>query len=243
VIILPAIDLKDNLCVRLTQGDFSNQKIYATNPLDIAYKFEEDGASYLHVIDLNGAQDENLVNLKTIQTFKEKLKTPFQVGGGIRSLEAAKRVLEAGASRIILGTVAIENKTLLQALIQLYGSQIVVSIDARKRKVAIKGWTKDTEVDVVELCKELESFGLETIVYTDIEKDGMLKGPNIEDYQLLVNSTKMKIIASGGITTYDDLVKLNEIGLYGAIVGKAIYENKIDLKEAIRCLQNVSSPV
>ena len=243
MIIFPAIDLKDNQLVRLSQGDFSNQKVYASNPLEVALKFEKLGASFLHVIDLNGAQDGNLVNLKTIQAFKKTLQIPFQVGGGIRSIEAARSVLDAGASRIILGTIAIENKALLKELIQTYGNKIVISIDARKRKVAINGWTKDTEVDVIDLCQELEFLGIETIVYTDIEKDGMLKGPNLEDYQLLVKSTKMKIIASGGITTYEDLKKLNEIGLYGAIVGKAIYENKLDLKEAILCLQNVSSPV
>jgi len=196
MIIFPAIDLKDNQLVRLSQGDFSNQKVYASNPLEVALKFEKLGASFLHVIDLNGAQDGNLVNLKTIQAFKKTLQIPFQVGGGIRSIEAARSVLDAGASRIILGTIAIENKALLKELIQTYGNKIVISIDARKRKVAINGWTKDTEVDVIDLCQELEFLGIETIVYTDIEKDGMLKGPNLEDYQLLVKSTKMKIIAS-----------------------------------------------
>jgi len=243
MILFPAIDLKDGQCVRLVQGDFDRSTIYSTSPLEVAKSFENDGAQYLHIIDLNGAETEDLVNFETIKTIIKNISIPIQVGGGIRTLEKAERLLKAGVSRIIIGTQAIEDFDFLKSLVDLYKDQVIVSIDANHQKVATRGWKYQTEIHALDLCKKLESIGIQTIVYTDIAKDGMMQGPNFKDYAELSLNTKLQIIASGGVSSLNDVLKLNEIGLYGAIIGKAIYEKKIQLKEAIQCLQNVSSRV
>lgn len=243
MILLPAIDLLDQQCVRLSQGIFTDKKVYFNDPLEVAKSFKNAGATMLHIVDLNAAKGDSNDNEQVIQRIINHIDIPIQVGGGIRSLEKAERLLNFGVSRVIVGTLAIENKALLKEMIERFPKRIVVSLDASQGFIAIKGWKEITKISALELCKELASYGIETIVYTDISKDGMMQGPNFNDYIQLSQETSIQIIASGGVSSLDDLIKLNEIGLYGAIIGKAIYENKIDLKGAIQCLQKESSPV
>lgn len=237
MIVFPAIDIKDNKCVRLTQGDFDKVKVYSDNPYEMALKWFNDGAEYLHVVDLDGARDEAFVNKPAIEKIIKNINIPIQIGGGIRSEEKVDNLLSLGVSRVIIGTMAVENKKLLKKLIAKHGEKIVVSIDAKDGYVALRGWEKISKVDSVELCQELEGLGLRTIVYTDIAKDGMLTGPNFEIYKTLAEKTTLDIIASGGISSIDDLVKLNEMNIYGAITGKALYDKRIDFKEALQCLR------
>ena len=238
MIIFPAIDLKDGKCVRLTQGRFDESIIYSSNPVEVAKSFENDGAKYLHIIDLNGAESNDNKNLDTIKEIIKNISIPIQVGGGIRSVEKATKILDAGVSRIIIGTSAIEDFDMLKVLVEKYSEKVIVSIDANHQKVATRGWSTQTEVNAIDLSKKLEKIGIKTIVYTDISKDGMMQGPNFLDYLELSKKSNLNIIASGGVSSLNDVLKLNEIGLYGAIIGKAIYESKINLKEVISCLQN-----
>ena len=238
MIIFPAIDLKDGKCVRLSQGRFDESIIYSENPVEIAKSFENDGAKYLHIIDLNGAETNDNINLEVIQKIINNISIPIQVGGGIRSIEKAEEILKSGVSRIIIGTSAIEDFEMLKILVERYPEKVIVSIDANHQNVATRGWKTQTEVNAIDLSKRLEEIGIKTIVYTDISKDGMMQGPNFLDYIELSKKTNLNIIASGGVSSLNDVIKLNEIGLYGAIIGKAIYESKINLKEVISCLQN-----
>lgn len=236
MILFPAIDIKDNKCVRLTQGKFDNVNVYSNDPVDMAKKWESLGAEYLHVVDLDGAKNEGFQNRKSIEKIANSISIPMQTGGGIRSEERIKNLIDMGVSRVIVGTMAIENQDLLKELTKIYKEKIAVSIDALNGKVAIRGWQKVGETDSVEICKILEEIGIKTIVYTDISKDGMLNGPNFEIYEELSRKTSLDIIASGGVTTICDLVKLNDMKMYGAIIGKALYDNKLDFSEALESI-------
>ncbi|MDO9629835.1 MAG: 1-(5-phosphoribosyl)-5-[(5-phosphoribosylamino)methylideneamino]imidazole-4-carboxamide isomerase [Acholeplasmataceae bacterium] len=238
MIIFPAIDLKDGLCVRLSQGKFDSSIVYSNSPLEIAKRFEKDGAEFIHIVDLNGAEKNNPINFEAIKSIVENINIPIQVGGGIRSMNQAQKLLDIGVSRIIIGTSAIEDFELLERLVEKYQERVIVSIDAYHQKVFTRGWKTETDVSIIDLSKKLEKIGIKTIVYTDISKDGMMQGPNFDDYIELSKKTNLKIIASGGVSELKDVLKLNEIGLYGAIIGKALYESKINLKEVIACLQN-----
>lgn len=238
MILLPAIDMKDNKCVRLTQGDFSRVKVYSDEPFEVAKKWVGEGAEYLHLVDLDGARNEGLINKPSIEKIIRNIDIPVQIGGGIRSEEKVKNLLELGVDRVIVGTIAVENKKLLEKLVLEYGGdKIVVSIDAKDGYVAVHGWEVVSSINSLELCQELEGMGVQTIVYTDISKDGMLEGPNFEIYKILSEKTSLKIIASGGISSISDLIKLNEMNIYGSIIGKALYDNRIDFKGAMQCLQ------
>lgn len=241
MIVFPAIDLKDQKCVRLLQGQYDQMTVYSDNPLDVALTFEKQGASYIHIVDLDGAGDYQKSNEMIIKTIAQTLNIPIQVGGGIRTLEKVDRLLSYGVKRVIIGTVAIENISLLKDMIKKYPNQIIVSIDAKDRMIATRGWKHVTKIDALSFCKTLEAIGIQTIVYTDIAKDGMLEGPNYDDYLDLSLNTNLEIIASGGISSIADLIQLKKQNLYGAITGKALYENKFDLKDAIICLQKESS--
>jgi phosphoribosylformimino-5-aminoimidazole carboxamide ribotide isomerase len=236
MIIFPAIDLYNKACVRLEKGDFNTRKTYERDPLKQAKKFVEEGATYLHVIDLNAAENMSTVNETVIETLVKQLNVPIQVGGGIRSVKKIKSLLNLGVSRVILGTFALNNFDRLKDLVKRYPNQIIVSIDAINGYVTSHGWQEESTVLSLDLAKQLELVGIDTIVYTDIAKDGMLIGPNFNDYETLKNNTNLNIIASGGIASLDDLVQLNQMGLYGAITGKALYENRFTLKEALKCL-------
>lgn len=233
MIIFPAIDIKDNKCVRLLQGDFDKVNIYGDDPSDMAKKWEDKGSQFIHIVSLNGARGEGNVNDDSIKKILQTVNIPIQIGGGIREEKRVKELLDLGVNRVILGSMAVKNKELLEELVKKYKDKIVVSIDAKDGKVATEGWEEVSSVDSLQLCKELEEIGVKTIVYTDISKDGMMIGPNFHIYEKLSKETNLDIIASGGVTTIDDVKKLNSMNLYGAIIGKALYENKIELKEVL----------
>lgn len=237
MIIFPAIDIKDNKCVRLFQGDFNKINIYSNDPFDMAVKWKSQGASFLHLVDLDGARNEEVINKKSIEKISKNIGIPVQIGGGVRSEEKVKNLIDIGVERVIVGTIAVENKELLKKLVSKYKEKIVVSIDAKNGKVALRGWEVVSDVDSIDLCKELEEIGVKTIVYTDISKDGMLEGPNFEIYKLLSERTSLNIIASGGISSIDDIKKLKNMNIYGVITGKALYDNKMELREALKCSQ------
>lgn len=238
MILFPAIDIKDNKCVRLTQGRFDQMNVYSGDPVEMAKKWESLGAEYLHVVDLDGAKDEGFQNRKSIEKIAKAIKIPMQTGGGIRSGERIQNLLDMGVERAIVGTMAVENQQLLTELASIYKEHLAVSIDAYKGKVATRGWQSVGDVDSIEICKFLESIGIRTLVYTDISRDGMLLGPNFEVYKELSQKTKLDIIASGGVTTIEDLQKLNEMKMYGAIIGKALYDNKLDFTQALKAINN-----
>ncbi|MFA6709011.1 MAG: 1-(5-phosphoribosyl)-5-[(5-phosphoribosylamino)methylideneamino]imidazole-4-carboxamide isomerase [Fusobacterium sp.] len=237
MIIFPAIDIKNNKSVRLSQGDFNKINIYSHDPFNMAVKWKEQGGTFLHLVDLDGARNEEIINRKSIEKIAKNIGLPVQVGGGIRSEKRVEELLETGVERVIVGTIAIENKELLKKLVSKYKEKIVVSIDAKNGKVALRGWEVISEVNSLDLCLELEEIGVKTIVYTDISKDGMLQGPNFEIYEELSKKTSLNIIASGGVTSMDDIKKLNKMNLYGAIIGKALYNENLKLKDVIECLQ------
>jgi len=231
VVIYPAIDIKDGKCVRLTQGKKDEETIYFQNPEDVALMWQEKGAKVLHIVDLDGAFDGVSKNLAQIKKIRSAVNIPIQVGGGIRSIESIKGLLDAGVDRVILGTKALQDKAMLKEAVDSYGDKVIVSIDAHNGYVAIDGWTKTSEVSAVDFAKEMETVGVKTVVYTDIARDGMLKGPNFEAITFLKERISIDIIASGGVSSQEDLTKLKEIGVAGAIVGKALYEGRVDLEE------------
>ncbi|MGF7056754.1 1-(5-phosphoribosyl)-5-[(5-phosphoribosylamino)methylideneamino]imidazole-4-carboxamide isomerase [Brassicibacter mesophilus] len=233
MIIFPAIDLKDGKCVRLKQGKFDEVTVFGESPVEMAKKWEDDGAKFLHLVDIDGAKDGIPKNLELIKNIASNLNIPIQIGGGIRTKETVRILLEAGVNRIILGTVAVNNKDLLKELVDEYKGKIVVSIDAKDGLVAVDGWINVSEVSSIDLVCELENIGVKTVVYTDISKDGMMQGPNFEVYKTLKKNTKIDIIASGGVSSIEDLKKLKDIGVYGSITGKAIYTGAIDFKKAL----------
>lgn len=233
MIIFPAIDIKDNKCVRLLQGDFNKVNIYGDDPRQMAKKWEEKGAEFIHIVSLNGARGEGNINDESIKKILQSVSIPIQIGGGVRDEKRIEDLLAMGVNRVIIGSMAVKNKELLKDLVKKYKEKIVVSIDAKNGKVAIEGWEEVSTLDSIELCKELEEIGVKTIVYTDISKDGMMIGPNFHIYEKLSKETNLDIIASGGVTTLEDVKKLNQMNLYGAIIGKSLYENKIELKEAL----------
>jgi len=240
MILFPAIDIRGGNCVRLIQGDYTKEKVYGSSPLDMAIQWEKSGAAYLHTVDLDGAKTGNSRNLEAIKKIAENLKIPVQVGGGIRSLAIIEEYLSAGIARVIIGTAAIHDKAFLKGAVEKFGSHIAVSIDARNGYVATDGWTETSSVKAIDLVKELEQFGVETIVYTDILKDGMLNGPNFEELQRTNEATNMNVIASGGVSTKEDIRKLESLNMYGAIIGKALYDGTLKFSELIEGDQYVN---
>ncbi|KDR95105.1 1-(5-phosphoribosyl)-5-[(5-phosphoribosylamino)methylideneamino] imidazole-4-carboxamide isomerase [Peptoclostridium litorale DSM 5388] len=237
MILYPAIDIKDGKCVRLKQGKFDDITTYYENPFEAATLWKEGGADYIHIVDLDGALEGVSKNIDVIGKIASKIDVPVQVGGGIRSVEAAKALLESGVSRFIVGTIAIKDRELLKNMVEQFGDKVVVGIDAKDGKVAIDGWENVSSKDSLELAKELQEMGVNTIVYTDISKDGMMSGPNFEVYEMLKKELSLQVIASGGVSSIDDLKKLNDIGVDGAIIGKALYNGAIDFKEAKKIVE------
>lgn len=230
----PAIDIKGGVCVRLCRGDFNDETVYSQSPADIAAKWEASGASFIHVVDLDGAKDGTLVNEKAIREIVERVSIPIELGGGVRSEEDAAHILELGVSRVIIGTKAVEEPELVKRLVDRFGAErIVVGIDAHNGKVAVKGWEVVSEVPALELALSMKEKGVKTIIYTDISKDGMLCGPNVKETVSLAGGSGLEIIASGGVSGMKDLEELAEAGVEGAIIGKALYEERIDLKAAV----------
>ncbi len=237
--IIPAIDLMHGRCVRLYKGAYDQKTEYFVSPPEQARIFEEEGGDLLHIVDLDGAKAGKPKNLKTIAKIRENISIPIEVGGGIRSIESAEELFEAGVDRIILGTLAIEQPELLKEFLAKFGSErIVVGLDAREGgvKLATRGWEEKTDLDVIDFAEELKKIGVERIIYTDIARDGTLTFPNFDVNERLVNTTGLKVIASGGVTDIEHLKILRKIGCEGAILGKALYENKISLVEIKKSL-------
>lgn len=233
MIILPAIDLRDGKCVRLYQGKFEASEVVGENPVEVALSFKESGAEYIHMVDLDGALNGEIKNLNIISEVVKKVQIPVELGGGIRDMKTIDMLIQSGVARVILGTAALNNPELVKEAVKKYGEKIAVGIDAKDEKVAVNGWLDISSVDYIEFAKEMEKIGVKTIIFTDISKDGTLQGPNLEQLGKLQKNVNCNIIASGGIKNIDDLRAINEMGIYGAITGKAIYSGNIDLKEAI----------
>ena len=231
--IFPAIDIIDGKVVRLSKGDYNNVKRYALSPLETALKFLEQGAKYLHVVDLDGAKSGNADNAKVIEEIVSKCGMSVEIGGGIRNFTQIQKFLDCGAKNVILGTVAIKDFDFLIKAVAKYNNAIVVGVDAADEKVAVNGWLEVTEINSLKFCKKLKEIGVQRVIYTDISKDGMLKGTNLQVYEVLCQTEYPNITASGGIFDIAELEKLKNMGIYGAILGKAVYEQKIDLKRAI----------
>jgi len=233
MIIYPAIDIKDGRCVRLVQGKFNDVTVYSDHPVEMAMKFEQLGAEYLHVVDLDGARHGNPQNIAAISEMAVKLGIPIQLGGGIRSIEMIEIILCRGIHRVILGTSAVKDPELVKRAVQSFGSSLAVAIDAKDGMVAIEGWAKTSEFTAIGFAKKMEELGAKIIIYTDISRDGMLKGPNLKAMEDMVKAVGIDVIASGGVTKLQDIKNLKEIGMAGAIVGKALYTGDVNLQEAI----------
>ncbi|MBO5421073.1 MAG: 1-(5-phosphoribosyl)-5-[(5-phosphoribosylamino)methylideneamino]imidazole-4-carboxamide isomerase [Clostridia bacterium] len=231
--IFPAIDLYEGSAVRLFKGDYNQMTVYDKNPLNIAKKFEDCGAEFLHMVDLEGAKTGLTPNLETIENIVKNTSLFVELGGGIRSMETVDKYLSIGVSRVILGTAAITDEAFLDEAIAKHGEKIAVGVDIKDGFVAIKGWTEKSQYTFEDFCKKMQDKGVKTLICTDISKDGAMKGTNRELYKSLSESLSLDIIASGGVSSIDDVKALREMNLYGAIIGKAYYTNAIDLKEAI----------
>lgn len=237
MIIIPAIDIKDGKCVRLTQGDMDKETIYFNSPLKAAKHWVKNGAKMLHIVDLNGAVDGIPKNLHAIHEIADNIDVPIQVGGGIRNIDTIEAYLSFGVKRIILGTSAVSDPKFANDVCKRYKEKVLIGIDARDDMVAIDGWTKGSGVSVADLIKKFEGSGIAGIIYTDIKKDGMLKGPNIENIKKIAKGTKIPIIASGGVSTAADIAKLKkleEYGVCGVIIGKALYAGMLSLEDALQ---------
>ena len=235
MIIYPAIDIRGGKCVRLTQGRYDDITIFSDDPVNMALQFQNAGAKYLHVVDLDGARGDT-DNRGIISRIAKELSIPVQTGGGIRTMADIEAVLEFGISRVILGTTAVKNPEMVNEAVKKYGSHIAVGIDAKDGFVAIEGWEKTSAVKAVEHAKNMESMGVQTIIYTDIATDGMLSGPNLFAMSEMIKKVNMEVIASGGVSSLKDIRHLNEIGAAGVIVGKAIYTGDVDLKKALEII-------
>ncbi len=245
--IIPAIDIQNGNCVRLRQGDFSQETIFNNSPLDIAKKWVKDGAQRLHIVDLDGARLGEPININLISKICKTFPSiPVQIGGGIRDMETARKYINAGASFIIIGTKAVEDPNFVKDLCSEFHKKIIIGIDAKNGEVATEGWVSNSKVNAISLSKKFEDFGVSEIVYTDIEKDGMMGGLNIKATVDLAKEINIPVIASGGVSSNDDLKKIinyEKFGISGVIVGRALYENKINIKEAKEILRNVKNAV
>lgn len=231
MIIYPAIDILNQNAVRLYKGDYDRVTVYGT-PLEMATKWVDEGSDYLHLVDLNGAKGISN-NIDVIKKINNTYDIFIQVGGGIRTLEQAEAYLRAGVDQIILGTAAVNDPELLKKMIDKYRDSLTIGVDAKNGYVAVNGWTEGTQLEADKFIKALEEKGVKRIVYTDISRDGTLTGPNFEMYKKVLAETNIEIIASGGISTVDDLLRLKSIGVHGVVIGKALYENRFTLKEVL----------
>lgn len=236
MILFPAMDLKEGKCVRLYQGDFSTSEIVGESPLKTAQWLKGEGAEFFHMVDLDGAKCGKMKNLSVVEQIINEVKIPIQIGGGIRDIETIDMLIEKGISRVILGTAAINNPEVVKEAVKKYGDKIAVGIDAKYGYVAAEGWLNISKIKYIDFAKKMEEIGVQTIIFTDITKDGTLKGPNFEQTILLNDSVSCDIIASGGIKNIDDLKILNYSRIYGAILGKSIYSKSIILPKALEAL-------
>jgi phosphoribosylformimino-5-aminoimidazole carboxamide ribotide isomerase len=238
MIIYPAIDLKNGQCVRLVQGRKEDQTVYSSSPGKVAASFQEQGARWLHIVDLDGAFDGRPGNLEAIRDIAAAITIPFQVGGGLRSKEDVERILAIGAGRVIIGTRAVSSPDFIAELIKNFGAErVVLGLDARDGMVAVEGWVEKSNLKALDFALTMKEAGIKTAVYTDVSRDGLLQGPNLQAIETMARYSGLSIIASGGVSTLDNikaLKALEPIGVSGAIIGKALYEGKINLTEAIK---------
>lgn len=239
--ILPATDLYDGKVVRLYKGDYDQMTVYSDKPLQIAREFADCGAEFLHVVDLEGARDGTTPNRRVVEKLVEKSGMSIEIGGGIRTEDTVRTYIDMGVERVILGTSALTDPVFLGKMVERYGDQIAVGVDLANGYVAIKGWTEQSEVSADAFFSRLQKIGVRTVICTDISKDGTLSGTNLDLYKTLSELYDMQLIASGGISTLDDIVALREMDLYGAILGKALYTGDLDLKDAVK-LARVNRP-
>ena len=241
MIIIPAVDIKGGKCVRLLQGRMDAETVFGEDPVAIARKWESAGASLIHVVDLDGAIQKSPQNLASIRNIVEQVKAPIQVGGGIRNEDTVQMYMDLGVSRAVIGTEAIRNPALIQRLCNRYPGRVVVAIDARNGRVAIEGWTETTGVEAVTLAKQFENVGVAAINFTDIHRDGMQTGPNIEETRRLAEAICIPVVASGGVSSLEDIKSifpLKSSGVTGIIVGKALYSGSLDLKTGLEWLKS-----
>ncbi|MBQ8605343.1 MAG: 1-(5-phosphoribosyl)-5-[Clostridia bacterium] len=231
--IFPAIDLFSGKAVRLFKGDYAQMTVYSENPVEIARDFVKCGAKHLHIVDLEGAKSGLTPNFETVVRLKKESGLFCEVGGGIRSMEVIDKYITAGIDRVILGTAAVNDPQFVKAAAEKYGDKIAVGADIKDGLVAVSGWTEKSELNVFEFCEKMQSIGINTLICTDISKDGAMQGTNVELYRELSQKLSMQIIASGGVSSMDDVTRLRALDIYGAIIGKAYYTGAIDLKEAI----------
>lgn len=232
--IFPAIDVRNGKTVRLTQGDYDRMVIYEAEPIEVAKSYEKAGAKNLHIVDLDGAKDGALLNYETIKRITTETSLFAEVGGGIRDEKRIENYLSAGASRVILGSGAVENSAFLKSALKNFGDKIAVGVDVKDGFVAIHGWKTVTDLNGLEFCARLRDEGVKTVIYTDITKDGLMSGTNLEVYSELKKINGLNVVASGGITYYEEIKKLKETGLYGAILGKALFEGLLELSEVLK---------
>lgn len=230
--IIPAIDIIEGKCVRLTKGDYNTKKIYNENPLEVAKKFEDNGIKYLHLVDLDGAKSKHIINYEILERIASKTNLKIDFGGGLKSNEDLKIAFDCGANQITGGSIAAKEPATFLAWLEMYGNEkIILGADCKNRKIATDGWLESSELDVLEFIKKYEAQGINYVICTDIAKDGMLEGTSDDLYQEIIGQTKVKLIASGGVNSIENLKVLKQMGCEASIVGKAIYEGKITLNE------------
>ena len=237
--VIPAIDLLEGRCVRLYQGDYARSQVFNDNPADVAQQWVEQGATWLHIVDLDGAKTGKVVNLQAIEELLQAVPVPIQVGGGLRDRTSVAQLLDLGVQRVILGTIAVEQPQLVAELCQEFPGQIVVGIDARNGRVATRGWLETSEVLATQLAQQMQQLGAAAIIYTDIHRDGTLQGPNLEALRELAAVVSIPVIASGGVSSVTDLLSLlalEPLGVIAVIVGRALYTGDISLKEALQAI-------
>ena len=234
MLIFPAIDLFQGKAVRLYKGDYAQMTVYSEDPVGVARDFAAADATCLHLVDLEGAKSGTTPNLETIRAIKASTSLFTEVGGGIRSMQSVKAYLDAGVDRVILGTAAVKDEAFLRLAVATYGEHVAVGVDIKDGKVAIHGWTEKSELDAFDFCQHLQEIGVRTVICTDISKDGAMQGTNRELYRELAEKFSLQIIASGGVSSIDDVTHLASLNLYGAIIGKAYYTGAIDLAQAVR---------
>ena len=230
--IIPAIDIIDGKCVRLTKGDYTQMKVYNEDPLEVAKMFESYGIEYLHLVDLDGAKSKGIVNYKILERIAIQTSLNIDFGGGIKSDEDIRIAFESGAKQVTGGSIALKNRDRFLTWLNRYGAEhIILGADCKNRMISSNGWLEDSGTDVMDFIQSYEAEGIQTVISTDISKDGMLEGPSVELYKEIMDNSKVDLIASGGVSDMEDLVTLREIGCAGAIVGKAIYEGRIRMNE------------
>lgn len=239
MIILPAIDIKDGNCVRLFKGDYATVQKVAESPYIAAQRFADAGANWMHMVDLDGAKDAKLKNAELIADVAASSGLNVEVGGGIRNMDAVEYYLSRGINRVILGSAAVKDQQFVVDAVKNYGDKIIVGIDAKGGMVCAEGWIDNSEINYLELAKRMEDVGVQTIVFTDIDQDGTLAGPNLKQLDDLVNEVDCNIIASGGVSALKDIINLADLNVYGAICGKAIYSGNLDLRQALEFVRKI----